>query len=97
MDAVALDLEGLIYLILAIVQLMRQKPCCQRCRDLSLAAALYQSAIRPWVPLALPAAMTANEKALTKPMRCAETAEAAQNRDFGKELVSRPSGRSRGP
>jgi hypothetical protein len=26
---------------LTIVQLMRQKPCCQRCRDLSLAAALY--------------------------------------------------------
>ena len=35
---------------LTIVRLMRQKPCCQRCRDLSLAAALYQSAIRRWVP-----------------------------------------------
>ena len=35
---------------LTIVQLERQKPCCQRCRDLSLAAAVYQSAMRRWVP-----------------------------------------------
>jgi hypothetical protein len=65
---------------LTIVRLMRQKPCCQRCRDLSLAAALYQFAIRRWVQLSAPAAVTANEKALTKPMRGAETAEATQPR-----------------
>ena len=35
---------------LTIVRLERQKPCCRRCRDLSLAAALYQSAMRRWVP-----------------------------------------------
>jgi hypothetical protein len=66
-------------------------------RPFACRCTIYQSAIRRWVPLSAPAAMTANEKALTKPMRGPETAEAAQNPDFGKELVSRPLGRSRGP
>ena len=55
-------------------------------RPFACRCTIYQSAIRRWVPLSAPAAMTANERQ-PKPLKTR----------LRQELMSRPLGRSRGP
>ena len=78
---------------LTIMRLMRQKPCCKRCRDFSLAAALYQSALHRWVPFSDSAPNSKRER----PHQTHAWCRSHSKPRLRQELGSRPSGRPRGP